>query len=142
MIIQIFSRLAPAALVMGLAWAMPATAAPQDTMNGVQYAQFNRQYDRDRGDRGDRYNGPDQRDNNYGPGGNYGPGPGGGPTGRNGLWRAGDVLPGQALNVIVYDWEERGLMRPPGGHNWVRVGQQFLLVRFSDRMISRILNFN
>jgi Ni/Co efflux regulator RcnB len=57
-------------------------------------------------------------------------------------WRPGDVLPGQFLNRVVGDWEERGLSRPPGGHQWVRVGQQFVLVRGRDRMIARILNFD
>ena len=57
-------------------------------------------------------------------------------------WRPGQVLPGQFLNRVVADWEERGLSRPPGGHEWVRVGQQFVLVRGRDRMIARILNFD
>lgn len=57
-------------------------------------------------------------------------------------WRPGQVLPGQFLDRVVGDWEERGLSRPPNGHEWVRVGQQFILVRFSDRMIARILNFD
>ncbi|HEY4265471.1 MAG TPA: RcnB family protein [Micropepsaceae bacterium] len=57
-------------------------------------------------------------------------------------WRPGQVLPGQFLNRVVGDWEERGLSRPPSGHQWVRVGQQFILVRGSDRMIARILNFD
>jgi Ni/Co efflux regulator RcnB len=57
-------------------------------------------------------------------------------------WRPGQVLPGQFLDRVVGDWEERGLSRLPNGHAWVRVGQQFILVRFSDRMIARILNFD
>ena len=57
-------------------------------------------------------------------------------------WRPGQVLPGQFLNRVVPDWEERGLSRPPDGHQWVRVGQQFILVRARDRMIARILNFD
>jgi len=57
-------------------------------------------------------------------------------------WRPGEVLPGQFLNRVVGDWEERGLSRPPGGHQWVRVGEQFILVRGRDRMIARILNFD
>jgi Ni/Co efflux regulator RcnB len=58
------------------------------------------------------------------------------------LWRPGQVLPPESLNRVVFDWEERGLSRPPGGHEWVRVGLQFILVRQRDRMIARILNFN
>ena len=57
-------------------------------------------------------------------------------------WRPGEVLPGEFLNRVVTDWEERGLSRPPGDHHWVRVGQQFVLVRERDRMIARILNFD
>jgi Ni/Co efflux regulator RcnB len=57
-------------------------------------------------------------------------------------WRPGEVLPGQFLNRVVDDWEERGLSRPPGGHQWVRVGEQFILVRGRDRMIARVLNFD
>jgi len=57
-------------------------------------------------------------------------------------WRPGQVLPGQLLNRVVDDWEDRGLSRPPGGHQWVRVGEQFILVRGRDRMIARILNFD
>ena len=57
-------------------------------------------------------------------------------------WRPGQVLPGEFLNRVVDDWEERGLSRPPGGHQWVRVGEQFILVRARDRMVARVLNFD
>jgi Ni/Co efflux regulator RcnB len=57
-------------------------------------------------------------------------------------WRPGQVLPGEFLNRVVDDWEERGLSRPPNGHQWVRVREQFILVRGRDRMIARILNFD
>lgn len=57
-------------------------------------------------------------------------------------WRPGQVLPPQLLGRVVYDWEDRGLSRPPSGHQWVRVGLQFILVRLSDRKIARILNFD
>jgi Ni/Co efflux regulator RcnB len=57
-------------------------------------------------------------------------------------WRPGEVLPGQLLNRVVDDWEDRGLSRPPSGHQWVRVREQFILVRGRDRMIARILNFD
>src|SRR5262245_39161454 len=58
------------------------------------------------------------------------------------LWRAGDVLPPDLLDIVVDDWERRGLERPPGGHFWVRVDPQFILVRERDRMISRIVSFD
>lgn len=57
-------------------------------------------------------------------------------------WRPGQVLPGPFLNRVVDDWEERGLNRPPSGHQWVRVGEQFILVRGRDRMIARVINFD
>src|SRR5258708_3003148 len=57
-------------------------------------------------------------------------------------WRPGEVIPGEFLNRVVEDWEERGLSRPPGGHQWVRVGEQFILVRARDRMVARVLNFD
>ena len=57
-------------------------------------------------------------------------------------WRPGEIIPPQLLRREVVDWEERGLSRPPGGHRWMRVGLQFVLVRDSDRKIARILNFD
>ncbi len=57
-------------------------------------------------------------------------------------WVPGQIVPGPLLNFVVNDWEERGLSRPPNGHQWFRVGLQFLLVRLSDRKIARILNFD
>ena len=57
-------------------------------------------------------------------------------------WRPGDVVPPEVFDYVVHDWEPRGLERPPGGHQWVRVDPQFLLVRERDRMISRVINFD
>ena len=57
-------------------------------------------------------------------------------------WRPGQVIPGQEMNFVVNDWEERGLSRPPGGHQWFRIRQQFVLIRIRDRMIARILTFD
>jgi Ni/Co efflux regulator RcnB len=57
-------------------------------------------------------------------------------------WRAGDVVPGEFLDFVVPDWDERGLGRPPSGHQWLRVDPQFLLVRERDRMIARVVNFH
>ncbi len=93
----------------------------------AQHVQYDRGPDRGPGDyRGDR----DQRDRfdsrDY----------------RGPKWRPGQVVPRPLLDRVVGDWEERGLSRPPGGHQWFRVGQQFLLVRGRDRMIARILNFD
>ena len=94
-----------------------ATVRAESALQQVRYEPFRDQRGYDERDRG--------RDTRGGP-----------------LWRPGQILPAQFLNRVVYDWEERGLMRPPNGHQWVRVGYQFILVRAQDRMISRILNFN
>ena len=110
--------LMPIIFVMALSLGAPAAVALPDRPSGLQKIQYERNSDRRRGD---NY---DQDDH----------------QGR--LWRPGEVVPGRFLNQVVNDWEERGLSRPPSGHQWLRVGQQFLLVRFRDRMIARILNFN
>jgi Ni/Co efflux regulator RcnB len=113
-------------LVMASAFvSLPALSAPHQS--GLQQIQ----YDRDQ--RRDGYGPPpDERRDGYDRDRDY----------RGAKWRPGQVLPGQFLNRVVEDWEERGLSRPPGGHQWVRVGQQFILVRGRDRMIARILNFD
>jgi len=121
-----------------------AQLAPSHNQTGLQHIQYN-QYQ-------------DQRQDPYyqgqGQGGNYQDQRGGGyyqDQGRGGYngdfrgparWRPGQVVPGPLLNFVVQDWEERGLSRPPGGHQWFRVRQQFLLVRGRDRMIARILTFD
>jgi len=121
--------LASIALTMMSVSPLPVSAAPQSDQAFTQLAQWDRNRDDRRDDR--RY---DNRGNNYN---NNTMAP------RNGIYRAGDVVPGHILGQapIIHDWEERGLLRAPGGHNWVRVGQQFLLVRFSDQKIARILSY-
>ena len=128
--IRISAGIVSAIVVMALASSPPlAKAALPNDHSGLQ----NVQYDRYRpGQPPDRYDGyPDQRGDGYNDRDYRGP-----------KWRPGQVVPGQFLNRVVSDWEERGLSRPPNGHQWIRVGQQFLLVRASDRMIARILNFD
>jgi Ni/Co efflux regulator RcnB len=105
---------------VGLALPTPVAAAPSNGDVGIHQIQYDR--DRDQDQRRDDYNGRDSR-----------PGQ---------KWRPGEVIPARFLNRVVNDWEERGLSRPPGGHQWVRVGEQFILVRGRDRMIARILNFD
>jgi Ni/Co efflux regulator RcnB len=84
------------------------------------------------------YNQDRQQDQNYGQDRQYGD-----RDFRGGAkWRPGQVIPGAFLNRVVGDWEERGLNRPPSGHQWVRVGEQFILVRERDRMIARVINFD
>jgi len=92
-------------------------APPQQDQNYYQDRQQDRNYNQDR-----QYGDRDFR---------------GGPK-----WRPGQVIPGQFLNRVVNDWEERGLSRPPDGHQWVRIGEQFVLVRGRDRMVARVINFD
>jgi Ni/Co efflux regulator RcnB len=130
-----------ALLIAGLGVSASAAAAPGQ-MRGIELVQYgaqnpppgydNRGYDnRGRDDRDfdnrdrDRGRFGDDRDNRGGH-----------------KWRPGEVMPPELLGRVVPDWEERGLSRPPGGHQWVRVGLQFILVRGSDRKIARILNFD
>jgi len=112
--------LACAAGLVTQAGAGATKTSGQPGQAGLYHVQFDRgrDNDRQRDDYNDRDNRPGQK------------------------WRPGEVLPGRLLNRVVGDWEERGLSRPPGGHQWVRVGEQFILVRGRDRMIARILNFD
>ena len=102
----------------GLALPARVSATPSNGQTGLHQIQYDRDSDNDRKRDDDRDSRPGQK------------------------WRPGEVLPDRFLNRVVNDWEERGLSRPPGGHQWVRVGEQFILVRGKDRMIARILNFD
>ena len=140
-----------AIIVMALASSAPFARAEFPSYHGglqnVQYNQYPGQppdgYNDRQDQRRDGYNDradqrrdgysdrPDQRREGYNDRDYRGP-----------KWRPGQVVPGPFLNRVVSDWEDRGLSRPPGGSQWLRVGQQFLLVRERDRMIARILNFD
>ena len=127
--IRVSTGVISAIIVMALASSAPFARAEFPSYHGglqnVQYNQYPGQppdgYSDRQDQRRDGYNDRDYR----------------GPK-----WRPGQVVPGPFLNRVVYDWEDRGLSRPPGGSQWFRVGQQFLLVRERDRMIARILNFD
>ena len=129
MTIRISAGITSAIVALALASSAPfAKAAPPNDRSGLQTVQ----YDRYPGAPADRYDGnADQRRDGYDDRDH-----------RGAKWRPGQVVPGQFLNRVVPDWEDRGLSRPPNGHLWIRVGQQFLLVRASDRKIARILNFD
>src|SRR5579864_7279655 len=113
--IRISAGMISAIAVIALASSAPfAKAALPSAGKGLQ----NVQYDRYQGQPSGRYDGnPDQRRDGYNDRDYRGP-----------KWRPGQVVPGQFLDRVVSDWEERGLSRPPNGHQWIRVGQQFLLV--------------
>lgn len=132
---------APTALLsivaaLGLSAVSFAHATPARAQPAFQQVQYDRYPDQRRG--GDYPPAPpyagDRRDDYY-------PYPPRGYDRDYPLWRPGDVVPPQLLDFVVDDWEPRGLERPPGGHQWVRVRDQFILVRESDRMIARVINF-
>jgi Ni/Co efflux regulator RcnB len=130
--IQTSAALLSVALLTAFAGPSASAAAPDHPIaTPAQYAPYP-----DRRDYQDRYYPGDRRDDYYRP---Y-------PPPRSSydapLWRPGDVLPPDLLDFVVDDWEPRGLERPPGGHFWVRVGPQFILVRERDRMIARVINFD
>ena len=125
--IRISAGIISAVVIIALASSAPFAKAALSSSGGLQTVQ----YDRYPGQPSDRYDGYQDRRDGYNDRDYRGP-----------KWRPGQVVPGQFLNRVVSDWEERGLSRPPGGHQWIRVGQQFLLVRASDRIIARILNFD
>jgi Ni/Co efflux regulator RcnB len=106
-----------------------ATAPLSVNSRGLEKVQYRGYRDDSRGDYRGR---PDESRGGYDDARDY----------RGPKWRPGQVLPGPFLFRVVDDWEDRGLSRPPNGHEWVRVGQQFILVRVQDRMIARILNFD
>src|SRR5215470_6412446 len=91
-------------IVMGLGSAASfAMAAFPENQSRLEQVQYNRYPDQRRDDY-NRYP-DDRRDFNND---RY----------RGGRWRAGQVVPGELLNQLVYDWEERGWMRPYGGAQW------------------------
>jgi Ni/Co efflux regulator RcnB len=62
----------------------------------------------------------------------YGPPPGYGgnerPSSRPGSVRRGGYLPPQAPGYVVEDYGRYRLRPPPRGYDWVRVGDDFVLV--------------
>ena len=124
---NIHATMLTAALVaVGLGCALPfSTRAHAGDLQPLQQVQYDRYQDRNGDGRYDRDRRDDDRDFRH-----------------EGKWRPGEVLPPPLLNRVVGDWEDRGLNRPPDGHEWVRVREQFILVRVRDRMIARVLNFD
>ena len=137
---KIQAALLSLAMVAGFGLGAPAASSTpadgQTATTQIQYAPYPDRYP-------DQRYYPDDRRDGYYPsyppqGGGYDQG-----YGREGqLWRPGEVMPPDLINFIVDDWQRRGLERPPGGHLWVRVDPQFILVRERDRMISRIVSFD
>jgi len=40
---------------------------------------------------------------------------------------------------LIDDWQRARLTAPPGGHHWVRYGENYLLVTATDGLITRIV---
>jgi hypothetical protein len=53
-------------------------------------------------------------------------------------WSSGEVLP-PGLGIPLWRWTAFGLWTPPPGHQWVRVGGQFLLIVIETRIIVRVI---
>ena len=56
-------------------------------------------------------------------------------------WSAGDRVTNEYLSsrYIIGEWERTGLSRPPRGHEWIRVGDEYMLVRVRDQMIAKVI---
>jgi Ni/Co efflux regulator RcnB len=56
-------------------------------------------------------------------------------------WAAGDRVSNEYLSprYVVGQWERTGLSRPPRGHEWIRVGDEYMLVRVEDQKIAKVV---
>lgn len=96
--------------------------------------------------RGERWD--DHRNNGYWLGGrwHYGPPPEdyyGRPGFNLGFsdWRLGGSLPSYYRGAVVSDYARWRLRRPPYGYNWIRVGNDYLLVAASSGLIFDIVRY-
>jgi Ni/Co efflux regulator RcnB len=56
-------------------------------------------------------------------------------------WAPGDRVSNQYLSprYVVGEWDRAGLSRPPPGHEWIRVGDEYMLVRTEDQKIAKVV---
>lgn len=56
---------------------------------------------------------------------------------RSSRWSRGDHLPRhyRVERYVVHDWEHRHFRRPPPGHQWMRIGGEYLLVGIATGII-------
>ena len=56
-------------------------------------------------------------------------------------WAAGDRVTNEYLGreYVIGDWNRSGLSRPPRGHEWIRVGDEYMLVRVEDQKIAKVI---
>ena len=59
---------------------------------------------------------------------------------RSEAWRhRGGRLPTSYRRQAVSDWHRHGLRRPPAGHRWVRVGNDYVLIATTSGLIAGIV---
>ena len=61
--------------------------------------------------------------------------------GRDHRWEAGDRVDHEFLErrYVIDEWSREGLSRPPRGHEWIRVGEEYMLVRVGDQKIAKVV---
>lgn len=58
---------------------------------------------------------------------------------RDGRWKRGSRYSSWKRHQSVRDWQRRGLRRPGRGHEWIRVGNDYLLVGIASGIIASIV---
>ncbi|MGE4483107.1 RcnB family protein [Acidocella sp.] len=62
-----------------------------------------------------------------------------GPTGPHGQWARGDYYNGHRHVVPHGDWNRYHLRPPPSGYEWVRSGDQFVMIAITSGIIASII---
>ncbi len=62
-----------------------------------------------------------------------------GPSGPNGHWARGDHYNGSRVVIAHGDWNRYHLHAPPPGYEWVRSGDQFVMIAITSGIIASII---
>ncbi|MBU6424778.1 MAG: RcnB family protein [Rhodospirillales bacterium] len=62
-----------------------------------------------------------------------------GPSGSNGRWARGDHFDRQREVIGHDDWDRYHLHAPPPGYEWVRSGDQFIMIAIASGIIASII---
>lgn len=62
-----------------------------------------------------------------------------GPSGPHGQWARGDQYDGHRYVVYHGDWDRYHLHPPPHGYEWVRSGNQFIMVAIASGIIASVI---
>ena len=62
-----------------------------------------------------------------------------GPSGPDGRWARGDHYNGQRYIVGHGDWDRYHLHAPPPGYEWVRSGDQYVMIAITSGVIASII---